>query len=135
MDLIQMAREMGKVLQASEEYKRLNEARLANDNDAQLQADLEAFQMARVKLSAAMQAENRNDDEIKRLNAELKSIYTTVMGNPNMLAFNVAKQELDDLLNGVTAILMASVNGEDPDTCEAHPSSCGGDCGSCGGCH
>ena len=52
----------------------------------------------------------------------------------NMVAFNKAKDVVDHMMNHVTAILTAAVNGEDPDTYDPD-AACTGDCCSCGGCH
>lgn len=136
MDVITMARELGKAIQSSEEYKKLNTAKEINDNDETLQKQIEEFNMIRVQLSTLMQDENKDEEKMKTLDGELKGLYATVMGNPNMLNFNEAKQDIDKLMNGITTILMACVNGDDPDTCEAYPASCDGSCSSCGGgCH
>ena len=50
-----------------------------------------------------------------------------------MIAFNEAKQEIDNLMNFVNQILVMSVNGEDPDTIEQQ-SGCTGSCSTCPGC-
>ena len=136
MDLIQTTRELGKAIQQSEEYTRYQAAKAANDNDAELQRMIEEFNFIRVKLSTAMQKDEKDQDtdEMSKLDHDLKDVYTKVMGNENMMAFNIAKNELDAVMNRINGILMQCVNGEDPDTCEP-PASCGGDCGSCGGCH
>lgn len=134
MDLIRMARDMGNAIQKSEEYQRYAAAKAANDGDAELQNLIGEFNMLRVKLSTAMQNENEDPDKLSDLDQKLRDTYTKVMGNANMMEFNIAKQEIDALMNRVNGILMLSVNGEDPETCEP-TASCGGDCGSCGGCH
>lgn len=134
MDLIQMTRDLGKQIQASEEYQNYQAAKEANDNDAELQQMIEEFNLIRVKLSTAMQKEDDDAEEMARLDHDLKETYTKVMGNPHMMDFNIAKNEMDAMMNRISGILMMCVNGEDPDTCEP-PASCGGDCGSCGGCH
>lgn len=135
MDLIKMAREMGKVLQQSEEYKKMQAAKEANDNDITLQNQIEEFNMLRVQLSTAMQSETQDEEKTRELDSRLKELYGTIMGNQNMLNFNIAKQDIDKLMSGITTVLTACVNGEDPDTCEAERSSCGGSCSSCSGCH
>lgn len=134
MDLIQMTRDLGKQIQASEEYRNYQAAKEANDNDAELQQMIEEFNLIRVKLSTAMQKEDADAEEMAKLDHDLKETYTKVMGNPHMMDFNIAKNEMDAMMNRISGILMMCVNGEDPDTCEP-PASCGGDCGSCGGCH
>lgn len=135
MDLIKMARELGKAIQESEEYKVLEQAKALNDKDRELQEMIQSFNMTRVQISTAMQTEEPDEAKIKEYNEELKDKYTKIMANPNMLAFNAAKQEMDYIMNGISTILMAAVNGEDPETCDEHPASCGGSCSTCGGCH
>lgn len=135
MDIIRMTRDLAKEIQAGEEYKAYVAAKEANDNDQELQNMIEEFNLVRVKLSNAMQQENPDNEEVTRLDKQLKEIYTKVMGNPHMMDFNIAKQDLDNLMNTVSGILMLSVNGEDPETCDPNAHSCSGSCDSCGGCH
>lgn len=135
MDIIQLARDLGKAIQESDEYKRINAAKLANDNDVELQNMIEVFNMTRVKLSTEMQKEDKDDGKIAEYDKELKETYTKVMGNENMLEFNDAKQDIDKMMNQINTILTAAVNGEDPQSCDAESQSCGGSCSSCSGCH
>lgn len=135
MDIIKMTRELGKAIQESAEYKRLEASKDANDKDVELQNQIEEFNLVRVKLSTAMQEENKDEEAVAKYDKELKDIYTKVMGNKNMLEFNDAKQDIDKMMNSITNILMMSVNGEDPETCDAEPASCEGSCSSCSGCH
>lgn len=135
MDIIKMTRDLGKEIQNSAEYKRIMTAKEANDSDVELQNLIEVFNMTRVKLSTAMQAEEKDEAKLAELDKELKEAYTNAMGNKNMLEFNDAKQEIDKLMNQVNTILVAAVNGEDPETCDIEPDACGGSCDSCSGCH
>ncbi len=57
------------------------------------------------------------------------------MVNPNMAAFNAAKNAMDGMLAEINNIITASANGEDPETCPSQPSGCSGSCSTCGGCH
>ena len=50
MDLIQMAREMGKAIQATAEYQRVEAARKANDEDASLQDGIGRFNLKRMEM-------------------------------------------------------------------------------------
>jgi cell fate (sporulation/competence/biofilm development) regulator YlbF (YheA/YmcA/DUF963 family) len=135
MNIIKMTRELGKAIQATPEYKRIVAAKAANDADVELQNLIEIFNMTRIKLSTAMQAEEKDEQLLAKLDKELKDTYTAVMGNKNMLEFNDAKQDIDRLMNQINTILTACVNGEDPDTCDAEPQSCGGSCSGCSGCN
>ena len=48
MDVIEMTRELGKVLQQDDRYIAYNLAKQVNDNDAELQADIENFTNLRI---------------------------------------------------------------------------------------
>lgn len=135
MDLIKMTRDLGVAIQQSPEFKRIYAAKAANDSDKELQALIDEFNMTRVKLSTAMQAEEKDEEKMSEYDTSLKSIYEKVMSNPNMLEFNAAKKEMDAIMIQINTILDATLNGDDPTTCEAEKSSCGGSCSSCSGCH
>jgi hypothetical protein len=53
------------------------------------------------------------------------------MMNPNMQAYEKARQDIDELMNYLTGILAMCVNGDDPETCDPKAHQCGGDCSGC----
>ena len=79
--------------------------------------------------------ESPDQEKLQSLNQELRHAYAQVMMNKNMTAYNEAKQEMDKLIMRVNAIIEQSVDGEDPETADYVEHSCGGECGSCAGCH
>ncbi len=136
MDAIKKARELGKVIQEDERYKKYHEAKAANDNDKELQQLIGEFNLKRVTLNSEMSKPEKNDELIAELNQEIKDLYAKVMMNENMTAFSNAKDEMDSLLNKITMVITMSANGEDPDTCSVETQhSCSGSCSTCGGCH
>ena len=134
MDIIAMARELGKAIQQDERYKRIDAAKKANDADSVLQDLIVKFNMKRSELSTEMAQENKDPEKLNALDKELKELYSEVMANENMVEFNAAKVEVDTMMNFISEILYGSVNGENPDTIEMQ-TGCGGNCASCGGCH
>ncbi|WP_296627149.1 YlbF family regulator [uncultured Negativibacillus sp.] len=134
MDIIAMARELGKAIQQDERYKRIDAAKKANDADQALQDLIVKFNMKRSELSTEMAQENKDPEKLNALDKELKELYRDVMANENMVEFNAAKVEVDTMMNFISEILYGSVNGENPDTIEMQ-TGCGGNCASCGGCH
>lgn len=134
MEIIELARQIGRQLQQDERYLNLRKAEKTSDGDEQLQQLIGEFNLKRMAINNEAQKEDRDEDKLQKLNLELRECYTAVMENPNMVAYQVAKQELDDLLKRVNAIVMQSAEGEDPETTD-YVESCGGNCGSCGGCH
>ena len=105
MDTISMARELGKLIQADERYAAYFKAKETNDKDSELQKLISDFTMKRYE------------------------------PNPNMMAFNAAKNAMDGMLAEINNIITASANGEDPETCPSQPAGCSGSCSTCGGCH
>ena len=76
----------------------------------------------------------------KKLDADDKEfgeIYTQIMANPNMQAYEAARAEIDKLMQYINSIFALCLQGEDPATCEPpkHDHECGGECSSCSGCH
>ena len=134
MDIIAMARELGKAIQQDERYKRIDAAKKANDADQALQDLIVKFNMKRSELSTEMAQENKDPEKLNALDKELKELYRDVMANENMVEFNAAKVEVDTMMNFISEILYGSVNGENPDTIEMQ-TGCGGNCANCGGCH
>lgn len=134
MDMIELAREIGRQLQKDERYLKLQIAQQNSDQDEQLQELIGEFNLKRIAINNEAQKEDRSDEKLQQLNQQLRECYATIMQNPNMNAYNEAKQELDALLKRVNAIIMQSAEGEDPETTD-YVESCGGNCGSCGGCH
>ncbi len=134
MDIIEMTRELGKMLQQDKRYKAYFAAKEMNDRDEDLQALIGEFNLKRVDLNMEMSKDEKNTEKLKDLDTEIKELYGKIMANPNMVAFNDAKNAMDDILSQINNIITMSANGDDPETC-GKESSCGGGCSSCSGCH
>ena len=127
MDIIELAREIGRELQKDPNYLAMRAASDACDKDTELQNLIGQFNLTRMSLSNEAQKEQSDEQKIQQLNTELRQTYAQI---------NAAKQNVDAILNRVSAIIGQSADGENPDTADYHEeSSCGGNCGSCGGCH
>ena len=134
MDVIAKARELGKAIQQDERFIRYAKARLANDDDKELQDAIGEFNIVRMELDREVNSDEKNDDKVKELNEKLRKVYSSVMSSPAMVEYNTAKAALDTLVNEINVIISKSIDGEDPDTCDTS-SGCTGSCDSCGGCH
>lgn len=134
MDIIAMARELGKALQQTPEYTAYVAARDASDNDEKLQEMIQEFNLTKMQISAASQAENRDDEKVADLTQKLQNLYNDIMTNENMLAYSQTNDALSGVLKRVSFIMEMAANGEDPETCPVE-SSCSGSCSTCGGCH
>lgn len=134
MDIIELAREIGRKIQQDERYLSLKIAQQNSDEDAALQELIEEFNLKRLSINNEASKPDRDDDKIQRLNAELRAMYADIMKNENMIAYNEAEKEMETLIKRVNAIITQSAAGEDPETTD-YQESCGGSCSSCSGCH
>ena len=135
MDIIALAREIGKAIQEDERYLALQVAQQNSDADEGLQNAIGEFNLKRMAINNEASKENRDEEKLQRFNTELREVYMQIMQNPNMIAYNHAKESMDALLKRVNAIITLSAQGEDPETADLTEESCGGSCASCAGCH
>ena len=134
MDIIEMARELGKALQTDDRYIAYMLAKQVNDADEELQKDIDSFEKMRYDLSMELTKENKDTDKVKELDDNIKETYNKIMSNKNMIVFSAAPKSLEQLVGNIQEIITMSANGEDPATCEP-ASGCTGSCATCGGCH
>ena len=135
MDLIALARELGKAIQKEESYIRLQEVQAKADADTELQSLIGEFNLKRMAINNEASKKERDQDKLAQLNTEMREVYSKIMSNENMIAYNDAKEEFDVVANRVLAIVQQSCEGADPETADYSQSSCSGSCESCGGCH
>ena len=134
MDLIAIARQLGHAIQEEKAYKDLQEAKTQADNDKELQDMIGEFNLKRMAINNEACKEDRDEEKLKALNTEMRELYTQIMSNKYMAAYNESKTALDTVMQRVMAIITQSAEGEDPDTTDYSP-SCTHDCSTCGGCH
>lgn len=134
MNILEATRNLGKAIQEDERFIRFAKARLANDEDKNLQEKIGQFNTVRMNLEREISEENKNEEKVNELNAKLRDIYAEVMATPAMLEYNTAKGDMDIMLNEINSVIMQCVEGADPETCEPQH-ECSGSCETCGGCH
>lgn len=135
MDVIEIARQLGKAIQEDERYSDYVLAKEKNDNDEALQALIGEFNLIRQNLIMEQEkpAEEQNPERMAELNEQLNVAYNSVMTNENMADYTMAKASMDKLMGQVNTILSHALNGDDPLTC-ATEAACSGSCSTCGGC-
>lgn len=133
MDVIALARQLGAAIQATDEYKNFMAAKERNDADDQLQKQISEFNLLKMQYDTEMQKPEPDKEKVKKINEDITALYNTIIGGESMTEYNTAYTAYNELCSTVSNILLMCENGEDPETCE--PSSCTGNCGTCGGCH
>lgn len=133
--IIDMAKALGRAIQMDERYKSFNEARTENDADTKLQELIGNFNLIKMNLNNALSDEAQDDKKINELNDEMQKVYAEIMGTSGMQKYQTASHEVEQLINYINAIITTALEGGNPDEVTQPEGSCGGECGSCGGCH
>lgn len=134
MDIIEKARELGKLIQQEESYIALQKAQADADADMELQNIIGDFNMKRMSINNEASKKDKDSDKLALLNSQMREDYSKIMSNKNMIAYNEAKDAFDMIANRVLAIVQQSAEGADPETADYSTSSCSGSCSTCGGC-
>ena len=134
MDIIEKARELGKLIQQEESYIAIQKAQADADADMELQNLIGDFNMKRMSINNEASKKDKDSDKLALLNSQMREDYSKIMSNKNMIAYNEAKDAFDMVANRVLAIVQQSAEGADPETADYSTSSCSGSCSTCGGC-
>ena len=135
MDIIELARQLGKEIQKDESYIKMRLAEQTSESDAELQKLIDSYNTIRIEIDDEATNENRDMAKLRELNAKLRKSYAEIMQNEKMAAYSSAKQEFQCKLQRVMAIIQNSADGENPEITDYVPSGCSGSCSSCSGCH
>lgn len=133
MDVIELTRELGKLIQQETSYIKLKAAEKDADNDQELQNAIKEFNLKRLAINNETQKAEKDTEKLSKLNEEMQKIYADIMSNKNMIDYNEAKQEFDQITTRIMTIIQNCIDGDDPETTDYTP-SCSGSCSTCGGC-
>ena len=133
IDPITAARELGRAIQNSPQYAAMKAAEKACDAGASLQELIGGFNLVRMNLTQESAKTEKDDAKIAELNTQLQKVYTNVMGNARMMDYNIAKQDVEEIMQKINVVMQAAVNGQDVDAVDVD-SACTGSCSSCAGC-
>lgn len=124
-NITEKARELGELIQASEEMARVKQAEIAQEADETAKEALKAFNMQRMNLARDMQNGTiSREDAIEKNN---KAFDELLEKSEVVKEYIDAKSAFDSLVNQVNQILNFYITGQDP--------NCTHDCSTCGGCH
>ena len=124
-EVLDKTRELGVLIQASEQMKNMKNAEILQANDDKAQELMKEYNLTRLNLARDMQAGKiSREDAVKKNNEAFDGI---VERSDTIKKYIAAKKEFDSLVNQVNQILNFYITGQDP--------NCTHDCSTCGGCH
>ena len=124
MTIFEKAAELGAMIKASEENKRLEEAAKVYEADEEMKSMIEKYNEFAESINARY-ASGETDEETFNTNRDsLDGMYDQIMQRPAMKEYSEAKSAFDKLMQRVYGEINYQITGEQ---------SCGGNCQSCGG--
>ncbi len=137
MDIIKLTRELGKAIQADDRYAKFVAARETNEKDDELNELIGKMQLVHMSYQHEASKEDANEQKLTAYEEEFMELREKIMNNQNMIDYEKARMDIDEMMNYIVAILTECIKGEDPETCEPpQEHSCGGNCSSCSSdCH
>lgn len=127
-DIIEKAKELGALLQESEQVQKYNAAKAAFEQDEATQKMVQEFNLHRMTMMTLGGGENPDEERIKEVEERLKDVYGKIMESASMKEMQEAGKAVEEMMGQVNGVLSFYVTGEEPQ-------SCSHDCSSCGGCH
>ena len=135
-DLLEMAKQLGRELQKDARYLAFRKASADNDADEELQNLIGEFNLKRLDLGNEEDKPEPDADRAKVLGEEVRDLYSKIMAHDSMRAYQAARAEFEQLLDGINRVIAYSAAGQDPDAFDpAAASGCSGNCAGCAGCH
>lgn len=124
-EIFEKARELGALIQESEQMKNAKNAEILQENDDTAQELMREYNTKRLDLARDMQNGKILREEAVKQNNEA---FDELLKKSDVIRKYIeAKQEFDKMVNQVNQILNFYITGQDP--------NCTHDCSSCGGCH
>lgn len=130
--IFKMARELGQLIVASEEYKRATESMDLLNNDETATALIAGYNQKRAEKVDGVDINSLPEDELKEINDYLQDEFNIILENPVVKEYIKAQSEYEGMVNSVNAILKFYISGRSE---KEGSSECGGSCSECGGCH
>lgn len=124
-EIIEKAKELGALLQSSEQVQKYQAAKAAYDNDEEVQKLVLEFNMHRMTLQ---NLEDPSAERTAEIEERIKAVYGKIMENEKMQNMQATGKAVEELLSQVNGVISFYVTGEEP-------SGCTHNCSTCGGCH
>lgn len=125
MNIFEKTRELGQMIQDSEEMKAYKDAEAAQQNDPATQEAMAEFNLNRLNLARDMQNGKLSREEA--VEANNKAFDELCEKAPLVREYVDKKAKFDQMINQVNTIINFYITGS--------TGECTHDCSTCGGCH
>ncbi len=127
-EIIEKAKELGALLQSSEQVQKYNAAKAAYEQDDEAQKLIKEFNLHRMTMMTLSSGEEADETRIAEVEERIKAVYGKIMECESMKNMQETGKAVEEMMGQVNGVLSFYITGEEPQSC-TH------DCSTCGGCH
>ena len=125
MEILELAKELGKMIKEDDRAKKVEETKKVYAKDSALQQAVFEYNVQRSVLEKECEKETPDEEFLTSVNKRIKELYDTITTNPNYLAYEEAENALRMLMEEIDNVINNEILGE---------AACSGSCASCSGC-
>lgn len=128
-NVFEFAMKLGMALKKDERLVRMQKAREAFENDAEMSTLMTEYDVQQKALENVATGGTFDPAMVQMIQDRIDVLYKQINENPLCQELTAAQEEVNELMNAVNNTITFAITGE-------IPTSCGGNCSSCGGgCH
>ena len=128
MGIFELAAELGRTLKNDSRLVKLEEARVAYENDERVAKLATEYEVQQKAIQHEAMKEERDQALINMIQERIDALYNEIVECESYKALEKAQNEVNDLMTMVNSTITFQITGETAQGC-TH------DCSSCGGCH
>ncbi len=143
MEIIELAKQLGKKLTESDEYIAFCKTRDICKENKLLKQKLDEFKVQKAVLDVESEKEDKDEMLCDAINARVETLYKEIMENEQMKAYNKAEEDLNLLMTAINMTITSFISPENLKTNSAFEGDdsddtdgeCTHNCATCRGCH
>lgn len=130
--IIEKAKELGIALSESDEFRAMNDAQRAMEEDEALMAKLSDFNEKQNRMMELLSADEGDQAQVSLLSAQMEALRTQLIEDDTFVKMLETQTVFQALMKRVNRAIGLCIGAEIEDEEEA---GCGGNCLGCHGCH
>ncbi len=130
--IIEKAKELGIALSESDEFRAMNDAQRAMEEDEALMAKLSDFNEKQNRMMELLSADEGDQAQVSLLSAQMEALRTQLIEDDTFVKMLETQTVFQALMKRVNRAIGLCIGAEIEDEEEA---GCGGNCSGCHGCH
>ena len=120
MEIFELAKLLGEAIKKDARLVEFEEAKIAYENDIELQNALKEYEVQQQSLQFEMLKEDKDTFTIDAINARIEALYNEIVTNESFLKLNQIQLEVNELMNEVNNTITCAITGEDPKAACTH---------------